>query len=312
MNDILFLVLGFVALFLSGKYLVTGSVQIARLFKIPTLVVGLTIVSFGTSAPELLVSLKAALSGHPDISIGNVVGSNISNMALVLGITALIFPIPVSKKIIRFDWPVLMIICLLFYGLALNGILEWWEGLIFVIAIVGFNVHSISKGRKPTEDDEEIPAVEMKWHWALAIILASCIGLVFGADWLVKGASGLARSFGVGERIISVSIIAFGTSVPELATSVVAALKKETDISIGNIVGSNIFNVAGILGITSLVTPIPVNEKILSSDVIWMLAITILLFVLLIGKRKQLTRWKGAVLILSYSLYIYILLNSGT
>lgn len=309
MHDVVFLLLGFVALFLSGKYLVNASVQLARHFKIPTLVVGLTIVSFGTSAPELLVSLKAALSGHPDISIGNVVGSNISNIALVLGITALIFPIPVAKKIIRLDWPVLMAICLLFYALAYNKTLAWWEGLIFLTVLAGFNYHSVTAGRKHNDSDEEIPVAEMKWQWAIAIICIACLGLVFGAEWLVSGASGLARNFGVSERIISVSIIAFGTSVPELATSAIAALKKETDISIGNIIGSNIFNVAGILGITSLVKEIPVNQTILSSDIIWMLGITVLLFLVMIGKRKRIVRWEGFVLLLSYSLYIYLLLN---
>jgi len=310
MNNVFLLVLGFIALFLSGKYLVTGGVQIARLFKIPTLVIGLTIVSFGTSAPELLVSLKAALSGHPDIAVGNVVGSNISNIALVLGLTALIFPIPVAKKIMRFDWPVLMIICLLFYSLALTGVLQWWAGLLFVVIIAGYNYYSIVKGRR-NDTEEDQPQVNMAWYWALAIILVSCMGLVFGAEWLVTGASGLARSFGIEERVISVSIIAFGTSIPELATSVVAALKKETDISIGNIIGSNIFNVAGILGITALVTPIPVSKTILSVDLLWMLGITILLFVLMIWKKPQISHWGGVVLILSYSFYIYFLLNSG-
>lgn len=310
MSNILFLILGFIALFLSGKYLVTGSIQLARFFKIPTLVVGLTIVSFGTSAPELLVSLKAALSGHPDIAIGSVVGSNISNMALVLGITALIFPISVSRKLVRFDWPIMMLVTLLFYIFSLYGIIQWWQGLILVIIIIGFNIYSVQKGKQNISDDEILP-VEIPWYGSLAIIIGSSIGLIFGADWLVSGASGLARNFGVDERIISVSIIAFGTSVPELSTSVVAALRKESDISIGNIIGSNIFNVAGIIGITSLVTPIPVNEKIVNSDMLWMLGISVVLFLLMAGKAKKLNLWKGAVLILSYSLYIYFLLNNG-
>ncbi len=308
MNDILLLILGFALLFLGGKYLVTGGVQLAKLFKVPTLVIGLTIVAFGTSAPELLVSLKAALSGHPDISVGNVVGSNISNIALVLGITALIFPISVSRKLIRFDWPIMMGLSIIFYLMALNGILKWWEGLFFVSAVAFFNIYSVRKGRKNNgaeETNEKLTA----WYISAAIIVASSIVLVFGANWLVTGASGLARSFGIGERVISVSIIAFGTSVPELATSVVAALRKETDISIGNIIGSNIFNIAAILGITALVTPIPVNEIIIASDIIWMLGISLLLLFLMIGKKKRITRWNGAILVLSYSLYIYFLLK---
>lgn len=308
MSNVIFLILGFVVLFLSGKYLVTGSVQLARFFKIPPLIVGLTIVSVGTSAPEFLVSLKAALSGHPDISIGNVVGSNIANIALVLGLTAVIFPITVSNSLIKFDWPVMMVFGIMLYILSLNGILSTWEGMLFTLAIVGYTVYSIHNGKKKT-NKEEIFNVEIIWYWALVIIAASCIGLVIGADWLVTGASGLARNFGVDERIISVSIIAFGTSVPELSTSIIAALRKESDISLGNIIGSNIFNIAGILGISALITPIPVNQKIIASDMVWMLAISLLLFLLMIGKRQQLTRWKGAVLILSYSLYIYFLLK---
>ncbi len=311
MNDILLLILGFVFLFIGGKYLVTGSVQIAKLFKVPTLVIGLTIVAFGTSAPELLVSLKAALSGHPDISVGNVVGSNISNIALVLGLTAIIFPIPVSRKLIKFDWPVMMGLSIIFYVFSLNGILKWWEGLFFVGAIVVFNLYSVHKGRKSNKNEENGVNSEKNtaWYISTVIIVASSITLVLGANWLVIGASGLARSFGIGERVISVSIIAFGTSVPELATSIVAALRKETDISIGNIIGSNIFNIAGILGITALVKPIGVNEKIITSDLIWMLGITLLLFILMLGKKGRLTRWSGAILLLSYSLYIYFLLK---
>ena len=304
MNDILFLILGFVVLFFSGKYLVVGGVQLAEYFRIPTLVIGLTVVALGTSAPELLVSLKAALSGHPDISIGNVVGSNISNMALVLGITAIIFPIPVARKLIIFDWPIMMAISVLFYILAFNGVLSFWEGFVLVSIIITFNIFSIYKGRKEIGDNEE-DKVNVSLYWAVLIILASSIGLVFGADWLVTGASGLARNFGISERVISVSIIAFGTSVPELATSVVAALRKETDISIGNIIGSNIFNIAAILGITSLVTPITV-----SSVIIWMLGISLLLFVLMVLKRKELSYWSGGILILSYSAYLYFLLSS--
>lgn len=306
MHDILFLVLGFVVLFISGKYLVVGGVQLARFFKVPTLVIGLTIVSFGTSAPELLVSLKAAFTGHPDIAMGNVVGSNISNIALVLGLTALIFPIPVVRKVVRFDWPIMMGITLLLYILTLNGILSRWEGLILIIALVGFNFHSIRKGRKDNTDDYS-DTKSLPWYFSLLIIAASSVGLVFGADWLVTGASGLARSMGISERVISVSIIAFGTSVPELATSAVAAFKKETDISIGNIIGSNIFNIAGILGITSSIHPIAVNQEIIAFDDLWMLGVSLLLFFVMAFKNKRVSRIDGILLILVYSFYIYFL-----
>ncbi len=306
MIDFLFLLLGFTILFISGRFLVVGGVELAKFFKIPTLVVGLTIVSLGTSAPELLVSLKAALSGHPDISIGNVVGSNISNIALVLGITAIIFPIPVVSKLIKFDWPIMMLTSILLLVFAYSGILTLWEGIILLTVIIYFNIQSVRTGRKNNGESQQ---VKIAWYYATLIVVASSIGLIFGAEWLVKGATGIARNLGVSERIISVSIIAFGTSVPELATSIVAALRKETDISIGNIIGSNIFNVAGILGVTAVTKAIPVNPKLLSSDMIWMLGISLLLLFVMIGKRKTVTRLNGAILISSYCLYIYFLLK---
>jgi cation:H+ antiporter len=305
--DVFHLILGFVVLFISGKYLVVGGVQLAKYFKIPTLVIGLTVVALGTSAPELLVSLKAAISGHPDISIGNVVGSNISNIALVLGITAIIFPIAITSKLIKSDWSVMMLTGVLFYILSINNILSRWEGVIFLILIVIFIIYSIRNGRRYYESTED-NSINIAWYWSLLIIIISSIGLVFGAEWLVKGATEIARDFNVSERVISVSIIAFGTSIPELATSVIAAIKKETDISIGNIIGSNIFNILAILGITSTVTPINVSQPIINFDMLWMLGISLLLLLLIIGKRKKLTRWGGVILLLSYISYIYTLL----
>lgn len=309
--DVFHLLLGFVLLFLGGKYLVYGGVGLASFFKIPTLVVGLTVVALGTSAPELLVSLKAALSGHPDIAMGNVVGSNISNIALVLGITALIFPIPVMRKLVRVDWPVMMFVGVLLYFFVQNGTLLQWQGLVFLAILVVYNVISIKQGR--TIGVEEVPdgPESLKWYWALVIVAISAVALVFGADFLVNGASSIARNLGVSERVISVSIIAFGTSVPELSTSVIAALKKETDISIGNIIGSNIFNIAAILGTTSSVTPVPVSQSTISTDMVWMLGISVLLLLVMVGRNKQISRIGGIVLLLAYCLYIYFLLNSG-
>lgn len=307
MIDVILLVIGFALLFISGHYLVMGGVELAKFFKIPTLVVGLTIVSFGTSAPELLVSLKAAFSGYPDISLGNVVGSNISNIALVLGITALICPIPVATKLLKSDWPIMILLSLLLFVFSLSGLLTWWHGAILLLILIYFNVNSIIKGRS---SDEVIPVVKIPWYYAILIIIASSVGLVFGAEWLVKGATGIARGLGVGERIISVSIIAFGTSVPELATSVVAAIKRQTDISIGNIIGSNVFNIAGILGITAVTKAIPVNQDILYNDMIWMIAISVLLFLLMVGKSRKISKLNGIMLISAYGLYLFFLLSN--
>jgi len=306
--NVLLLIGGFVLLFFSGKYLVKGGVELANYFNIPTLVIGLTIVSFGTSAPELLVSLKAALSGHPDIAIGNVVGSNISNMALVLGITALIYPIPVVRKILRIDWPIMMLATLMLYFFILNGKIEHWEGIIFFVLLIAFNYLSVKKFRN---GENVVQKAAFPWHISLLIIVVSSVGLVFGANWLVEGASNIALNMGVDERIVSVSVIAFGTSVPELATSIIAALNKETDISIGNIIGSNIFNVWGILGITSMVKEVPVNQKTIDFDSFWVIGISVLLFVFMLSfkKKHNLSRIEGALLILSYAAYIYFVIS---
>jgi cation:H+ antiporter len=308
MIDLLMLAGGFVVLFLSGKYLVSGGVELARFLHIPPMVVGLTIISFGTSAPELLVSLKAALSGSPEIAIGNVVGSNLSNIGLVLGITALIFPIPAQRSIIRKDWPVMMIATLLLIAFSINGLLQRWEGIALLVFLVAFNVYTIWKGKNDNRE-ETIKKPTMQWYWALLIIIAACTGLVFGADWLVKGAKNLALSLGVSERIVSVSIIAFGTSVPELSTSIIAAFKRETDIALGNIIGSNIFNILAILGVTSVVKPIPVSEQILHFDMLAVALMSVLLMGLMLWKIRKITFLNGLALIAAYSIYLFLLLR---
>jgi len=309
MTNLLFILLGFAALFISGKYLVVGGVQIARFFKIPTLIIGLTIVALGTSAPELLVSLKAVLKGHPDIAIGNIIGSNISNIALVLGMAVVIYPISVSKHMMYIDWVIMFLISILFMVFGYFGVITRIEGIIFLLIIIIYNYFSIKQGRKNKDKQEFLPP-DMKWYYALLLIVASSIGLMFGAEWLIKGASNFARTLGVSERIISVSMIAIGTSVPEMTTSIIAAVKKESDISIGNIVGSNIFNIAAILGITATVHPIDVNKNFIYVDSLWMIGVSLLLFLffVILGKR-EIKRVEGAFLLIAYCMYIYFLLN---
>jgi len=309
MTNLLFILLGFAALFISGKYLVIGGVQIARFFKIPTLIIGLTIVALGTSAPELLVSLKAVLKGHPDIAIGNIIGSNISNIALVLGMAVVIYPISVSKHMMYIDWVIMFLISILFMVFGYFGVITRIEGIIFLLIIIIYNYFSIKQGRKNKDNQEFLPP-DMKWYYALLLIVASSIGLMLGAEWLIKGASNFARTLGVSERIISVSMIAIGTSVPEMTTSIIAAVKKESDISIGNIVGSNIFNIAAILGITATVHPIDVNKNFIYVDSLWMIGISLLLFLffIILGKR-EIKRVEGAFLLFAYCMYIYFLLN---
>jgi cation:H+ antiporter len=306
----LLLLLGLLLLFVSGKYLVDSSVSIARLLRIPTMIIGLTVVAFGTSAPELLVSLQAAFRGYPEIAMGNVVGSNISNILLVLAITALIFPIPVPEKSVKLDWPVLMFVSLLLFIFAINGSLSRLEGLVFIFLLAAYIGYAVILTRKKpkflTEDPGKIPA--MKGWVAGIVFLISCAGLALGADLLVKNAAVIAGNLGISQRVISITMVAVGTSIPELATSVIAALKKETDISVGNILGSNIMNILSVLGFTSLVGNIKVDRAIARFDIPWMLAVSlVLLFLMLPASRSRITRWEGAFMIVIYLLYIYLI-----
>ncbi|MDQ2179267.1 calcium/sodium antiporter [Marinifilum sp. D714] len=306
--DYIYLLLGFVILLYSGDLLVKGGVALASHFKVSTLVVGVTVVSFGTSAPELFVSLDAALTGSPDISIGNVVGSNISNIALVLGFTAILLPLPVRSNSIKYDWPVMMGASLLFYIFALNGKLQTIEGILFVVLLISFMVWTIWNSRRENRNlSEEAKPAKQSIPVALLLIAASSLGLYFGANLLVGSAKSIAIDFGVSERVIGLTIVAFGTSVPELATSAVAAYKKEMDISIGNIIGSNIFNILGVLGVTSIIKNIRVSAEIISFDALYMLAVSVLLFLLILPLKKgKLHRWKGVLLLSSYLFYVYL------
>ncbi|MBL4754277.1 MAG: calcium/sodium antiporter [Flavobacteriales bacterium] len=307
--DYLFLLAGFVVLLAGGEILVRGATALALRFRISTLVVGVTVVSFGTSAPELVVSLKAALSGHPDISIGNIVGSNIANLALVLGVTAAIFHITVSKNSIRIDWPVMMVASLAFTGFIWDGALVRWEGAILLAAILAFVTWLIRKSRKEnSKDSEQQKFMEEQSHASIPRIIIyitlGCVGLAFGAEWLVHGAIGIASAMGISEAVISLTVIAFGTSVPELATSIIALAKKESDISIGNLIGSNIFNILGILGITAMFTEISgFDPRILNYDIWVMLGISFIIVLFMIS-HQQIRRSEGIILVALYVGYI--------
>lgn len=305
----LFLLIGILLLFGSGKYLVESSVAISVRLRIPRTIIGLTVVAFGTSAPELLVSLKAAISGYPEIAIGNVVGSNISNILLVLAITAVIFPIAVSPSSVRRDWPVMMLVSLLLFALAKDGWLTRTEGILLAFLLVSYITYSIVRARKMTHLNDLVTDQEvMRWWVAGLIFMASCIGLAIGASLLVDNAAIIAEDLGISKRVISITMVAVGTSIPEMATSVIAALKKETDISVGNIIGSNIMNILSVLGVTSIIGPIRVDAEIARFDIPWMLAVSgLLLLVMVPATRSRITRWEGMVMILIYLLYIYLI-----
>jgi cation:H+ antiporter len=311
--EYILLIGGLIVLIISGEALVRGAVGVALKFKIPPLVIGMTIVSMGTSAPELLVSLKAALDGHSELAIGNVLGSNLANIALVLGITTMILPIAVKRSTVLIDWTIMMVTTLLFYIFILNGTVNWYEGLIFTLGLIAFNIYMFKSVKKTNQTDEVLDVDIEKTKKAnilfhVFLIAIGCVGLAFGANWLLDGAVQIAKGFGVSEHIIGVTIVAFGTSVPELITSVVAALKKETDISVGNLVGSNIFNLLGVLGITSLIQEIPVSLQVMNEDIYWLLGISLLIFPLMI-MGYNINRFKGFVLFVSYSIYIYFVIS---
>ena len=309
----LLLFAGLILLFISGKFLVDSSVAVSRRLKIPRMIIGLTVVAFGTSAPELLVSLQAAFSGYPEIAMGNVVGSNISNILLVLAITALIYPIPVPASSVKRDWPVLMLVSLVLFFFSMNGSISRLEGVILVSLLAGYILMSVLRSRgankpegNPEGKTEEGPV--MKWWVAGLLFLGSCVGLAIGADLLVDNVALIAEEMGLSKRVVSITMVAVGTSIPEVATSVIAALKKETEISVGNIIGSNIMNILSVLGFTSLVSPITVSKEISGFDIPWMLGVTVLMLLLMLpAARSRITRWEGSFMIIIYLLYIYFL-----
>lgn len=302
---------GLILLFVSGDTLVKGSVQLSRHFKLSTLVIGLTVVAFGTSAPELFVSVKAAFDGVPDLAIGNVIGSNIANIGLIIGLVSVFMPIAVANKSIVKDWVVMNLATLMLLFSVWNGFITFWEGVSFVLALAIYLVWSVVRVRKDRNMAVKVLAPTMSGPKALIYVVLAIVGLYFGAGLLVDGAREIALSWGVSDRVIGVSIVAFGTSVPELATSMIALYRKENDISVGNIIGSNIFNVWAVLGLTSLVTPLPVYDwtEVLADVLISaFFAVLLFLFILPLG-RGVITRIKGAILLSLYFIYIFIIYN---
>lgn len=307
--SILEIIGGFVLLIGGGQYLVKGAVEITKYFNISKLVVGMTVVAFGTSAPELLVSVDAAFKGSADIALGNVIGSNISNIALVLGVSVIILPIFVKKETIKFDWPILMGVYLLLFAFMLNNSLSRVEGLILfaiLIAFVWWEIRYSLKNNVSDEEDEEPKKFSIPL--AIIIILVASAALAYGSDFLVEGTKDLARRIGISERVISISVIALGTSLPELVASMIAAFKKESDISVGNIVGSNIFNITSVLGITAILHPIKFDFNIFRTDLTWMIAIALVLFLSFLPlKKKYIHRYKGIIFVTIYVTYMILL-----
>ena len=304
----LYLVSGLSVLILCGNILVTGSVQIARYFKISTLVVGLTIVAYVTSAPEMFISVGAALNNAHDIALGNVIGSNIANIGCILAVVALIIPILIRNRAIGFDLIIMFIVTLLLLIFGLNGVIGRIEGICFVSILIAYTVWSVIKSQKQLASKETEPAT-MKPLIAAGMIIAAVVGLYFSSGWFVTGARGIALQWGVSERVIAVSIVAVGTSMPELIASLVAAFRKEADLSIGNIIGSNIFNIAGVLGVTTIVRPVSIsNQTLFLTDMIWLFGISIALVLTMIPLSKgTIKRWEGGFLLFIFAAYMVLL-----
>lgn len=310
-TTIVLLIIGLIVLIVGGDYLVKGSSSIALRLHLSPLVVGLTIVAFGTSAPELLISVQSALKGSPDIAMGNVVGSNICNLALVLGLTAVINPVRVKINSIKIDWPMTMGSSLLLYLIVREGNIAAGDGIAFIVILSLYLFFIIRQSRKEilatekTPNKDEIPDAPAKQIWKdIVFIIIGCIGLYFGSDWFVNSAKELALNLGVEERVVGLTVVALGTSLPELTTAAVASYKGHTDLAIGNLMGSNIFNILSILGITSIIHEIPVHVDILNKDIVWMLLVTLIILPLMIT-RREVGRLDGVILMIVYAIYIY-------
>lgn len=303
------LILGLVILLAGGKFLVDGASAVAAKFGLSAGLIGLTVVAFGTSAPELLVSINAAIKGNSDIALGNVIGSNISNISLVLGISAIVYPISIYKSVLKTDYLATLLSAILFYVLAFNGLISRIEGFVLFVLLIALNIYFFKKLRVAEEDINEdvLKLKEQSLIKSGGLLFIGIAGLYFGSDMLVDSAVEISKMFGVSERIIGVTVIAIGTSLPELVTSIIAALKKETDIAIGNILGSNIMNILAIIGITSLISPINVSEVFIKQDFLWMLGLTILLFPIL-RSRLIISRLEGALLLAVYGAYLFMIL----
>ena len=306
--DFIYIAVGLLLLIVGGNSLLKAAVGFSLRLQIPKIVIGMTVVSFATSAPELIVSLKSALEGHADLALGNVIGSNIANLGLVLGITIIISTISVEKSFYKTDWPVMMLSSLALYGvIAFDGEIQRYEGVVLFVLLIVFLVYLLRFQKtavidEMSEDDEELPLYK-----DVLFLAIGGLALWGGSELLIDGSVSLAKAFGISERIIGITIVSVGTSIPELAASVIAVLKKEKAISLGNLLGSNIFNVLAVLGITSMVTPVSITDmRLLTNDIFWMLGFALLVFPLVFFPVRMKLSWKeGVILLALYAVFIY-------
>ncbi|MEC7832037.1 MAG: calcium/sodium antiporter [Bacteroidota bacterium] len=307
--NIVFIFLGFLLLVVGGEFIVRSSVALSLKFNISKFVIGMTVVSFATSLPELIVSVNAALNNSPSIAINNVIGSNIANIGLVLGLISILGKITIDNYFYKRDWPWMFFFSLLmWFFISQDSVLQKYEGLILFLILIFFTLTIIKKSNyldfKGSIDDELLKTSNFKiFVW----LIISSITLYFGSEFLVDGAVNLAKQISISEAVISVTIVAIGTSVPELAASLVAIAKKEEGISVGNLIGSNIYNIGSVLGITAMIKEIPIAEEIIQRDIIWMLIFALIVIILAIIPRKNyLTSLKGLIMFSMYLYFIYI------
>jgi len=302
---------GFVLLFVGGEFVVRGAVALANRFGVSPLVIGLTIVGFGTSLPELWVSLNAALGGSPGIAVGNVVGSNMANMMLVMGCAALMCPIMVNPAAVRRDASFMLAVTVIFIAIGMTGTVSALEGLAMVVMLLGYLGYSLWRDTKDNdaaaalhrEEAEELAGRPRALWISLIELLAGFAAVGYGADLLVDGATTLARAAGVADAVIGLTVVAVGTSLPELATSIVAAYRRHSDVCLGNVLGSNIFNLFGIMGVTALAVPVPFPEQILQFD-LWALLFVSLLLIPFMLSGRRIGRVEGGVLLALYAGYV--------
>ena len=299
---------GLILLILGGNWLLKSAVALSLKLEIPKIIIGMTVVSLATSAPELIVSINAALNNSSDLALGNVIGSNVANLGFVLGVTLLFGKIEVQHGFYKVDWPIMIIASsLLFFFLKSGNVITQIEGIILFTFLVLFLIYLLKFQKKAVidempEDDELLPSIKI-----FTYLVVGGLGLWGGSELLIKGATNLALDFGVTERVIAVTVVSIGTSIPELAASLIAIIKKEKAISLGNLVGSNIFNILAVLGITSIITSIPVvDERLLSNDIFWMLGISFLILPLVFIPKGLRLNWKdGIILLTCYGFFIY-------
>ena len=301
------IIAGFSLLLFGGESVVRGSVALAQRLGVSPLIVGLTIVGFGTSLPEMVVSVNAVLIGSPGLAVGNVVGSNIANILLILGLAAVIAPIAVHPRGVKRDLLGMSAVTLVYVGLGMSGKIVFWQSALMLIALmsyIGFTVWHDNKSNNEVaelqrEEAAEMGTIPMRTISIASIIVVGLFAVVIGAEWLVSGATTLARDFGVPEEVIGLTVVAIGTSLPELATSIVAACRGHSDVCVGNVLGSNLFNLFGITGVTGLFAPLPFSDKIVSFDLWVLLAVTALIVpFMLTGMRIR--RLEGSILLMLY------------